>query len=353
MNIAYEDDKLSGGGHGTLIFTEIPPACKPASFAIMRASDHQFAAGKSKMWVGEKVFLPISQKPGPDGRLQVAIGPGLVDSLDIRETYAVYLKDQNGAEQRGRLQIKQIAYSPAAPLDNTGSSREELQAEEMAPHKTSIVLEKDEAEKAPPEPAAPPADDKIDMPEAREEKKAGTRVWRWIILLLLLLGCVAWFLLDPRKDEPAAPEKTAREEPKSPVKIEEPQKQPPQDDKPRIRFDGKEITAAEAVELSRNMPRATKAQQDAIYRLYYFAARYDEPTVLLDYGACLDPSKPDWGTIGKDAVLAYEAYSKARAKYPQEAQRAMQDLVRWLEENAPRDNQAKIWLGDISRLRGK
>lgn len=354
MNIVYEDDKMLKGGHGNLVFSEIPLSGKPVSFAIMRASDHQYAAGRLNTWVGEKVFLPITQNTGADGALYVAIGPDLVDSLDSQETYAVFLKDENGAEKRGLLKIKQITYSPITPLDNTGSMREE-ELEESAPPINTVVPENAEPEKVAEEPAPEVQDDKIDMPEAREEKKTGARAWRWIILALLVLGCVAWFLLDPRKDEPTTPanENPRQEEAKNPAK--QPQKPAPQaqDNKPRIHFDGREITPAEAAQMSRDMPRATKTQQDAIYRLYYFAARYDEPSVLMQYGACLDPSKPDWGTIGKDAVLAYEAYARAKAKYPEEAQKAMRDLARWLEDNARRDNQAKIWLADVLKIQGK
>ncbi len=67
----------------------------------------------------------------------------------------------------------------------------------------------------------------------------------------------------------------------------------------------------------------------------------------MEYGACLDPSRPGWGTIGKDAPLAYEAYTRAKAKFPEEAEKARQQLLNWLKENAPRNNQTKVWLEEI------
>ena len=95
MKIIYEDDAISGGGHGYLVFSDMKFPAEPLSFAIMRASDHQYATGTHGAWGGEKIFLPVEEKPGKDGLLQVYMGPGIVNGLDPRETYAVILK---GAE---------------------------------------------------------------------------------------------------------------------------------------------------------------------------------------------------------------------------------------------------------------
>lgn len=348
MKIIYEDDALSGGGYGYLVFSEMKFPAGPLSFAIMRASDHQYATGTHGAWGGEKNFLPVEEKPGQDGLLQVSIGPGIVNGLDPRETYAVILKSADGKEERKILQIRNITYSPVESLDNTGSSREkEVPPEEVKPA-PKIRLEKKEdlvKEKTEPVQEQKP----LDMPAPQDRKKSG--FWRWVILALLILGCLAWYFLDPRKYQekdvipPAAPEKSAGiEQPRPSASQAAPKAS---EAGPRIFFRGKEVSPPAAVALVRELPNKTKTEQDEIYRLLYFAARHGEASILMEYGACLDPSRPGWGTIGKDAPLAYEAYTRAKAQFPEEAEKARQQLLKWLKENATRNNQAKVWLEEI------
>lgn len=351
MKVIYEDDALSGGGHGYLLFSDMKFPVGTLSFAVMRASDHQFATGIQGSWAGEKNFFPIGENPGQDGVLQVAIGPDIVDGLDPQETYAVILKGGDGKEERKILQIRNITYSPAESLDNTGSLREKEASSGSVKPAPEIRLEKME-DSAKRENEAVQEQKPLDMPPPPPEKKK-SGFWRWVILALLLLGCLAWYFLDPRKDQenvgsmPNEPQKSANSGQQKPYA---PQPAPKASgETPRIFFRGEEVTPAAAVDLARKLPKNTKTEQDEIYRLLYFAARHGESSVLMEYGACLDPSRPGWGTIGKDAPLAYEAYSNARAKYPEEAEKSRQELLKWLRENAPRNNQAKVWLEEINK----
>lgn len=344
MKIIYEDDAISGGGHGYLVFSDMKFPGEPLSFAIMRASDHQYATGTHGAWGGEKIFLPVEEKPGKDGLLQVYMGPGIVNGLDPRETYAVILKGADGKEERKILQIRNIRYSPVESLDNTGRSHEkEVSPEEVKPAPKIRLEKKEDMVK---ENTEPVSEQKLpDMPAPQDRKKFG--FLRWVILALLILGCLVWYFLDPRKDQekdvipPAVPAKSAG--------IEQPKPSTSQTSVagPRIFFRGKEVSPPAAVALVRELPNKTKTEQDEIYRLLYFAARHGEASILMEYGACLDPSRPGWGTIGKDAPLAYEAYTRAKAKFPEEAEKARQQLLNWLKENAPRNNQAKVWLEEI------
>lgn len=110
-------------------------------------------------------------------------------------------------------------------------------------------------------------------------------------------------------------------------------------------FGGKQYTPAAAAELSRTLPKATRADQDAVYRLYYFAGENGEASVLMDYAACLDPSRPAWGSIQKDPVMAWDVYEKAKAAGIAQAEEARQGMKLWLQQKASSgDAQAIYWL---------
>ena len=114
-------------------------------------------------------------------------------------------------------------------------------------------------------------------------------------------------------------------------------------------FNGGERTPQAAARLSRELPAGTPAEQDAVYRLYYFAGENGESSVLMDYAACLDPGKPQWGSIDKDAPAAWELYEKAKGTQPQAAS-AQQALRTWLEQKAAAgDARAARWLRDINQ----
>ena len=136
----------------------------------------------------------------------------------------------------------------------------------------------------------------------------------------------------PEKPAPAAPAAPAAAAPQTP------------EQRVTLFFGGKDRTPEQAAALSRELPVATKADQDAVYRLYYFASENGELSVIMNYAACLDPSKPQWGNINKDAQAAWELYTRAKATRP-EAAEAQQNLKTWLEREAAAGNaQAKLWL---------
>lgn len=345
MKVQYVDDPIAGGGHGILVFSEAEFPAPPLSYAIMRGSDHQYATGKQNAWTGEKVFFPVEETPAQDGVLQISVGPALVDSLNQQETYAVFLRGGNGEEKRGRLQVHAITYSPDGVLDNTGRVTEEENIEgKPANQDIELPIQKAVAQNKPENQQKP-----LDMPEPASVNKTKSRVWRWLIIVLLALGCLIWFLLDTHKNKSVEEDKSTQAP--TPAKIEKPVPAPQtpgmNSAEPRIMFKGKEVSPSAAAIMVRELPRSSKSEQDDIYRLLYFAARHGEASVLMEYGACLDPSKPAWGTIGKDAPLAYEAYAKARKKYPQEAEKSQQDLLKWLKANASKNNQARVWLDEI------
>lgn len=95
-----------------------------------------------------------------------------------------------------------------------------------------------------------------------------------------------------------------------------------------------------AMKLAGELDATTVEQQDALFRLYYYAASEDYPEGAKRYAECLDPSLPAWGTIGKDGAEAWYYYGKAPNG---ESSRA--SLRAWAEQAAQKgDYQATEWL---------
>lgn len=400
MRVEYRDNPALGPGNGILIFSEIIVPEGPWSVAIQRASDQCFLTGKQgKAWVGETVYVPLKGKSTPEGALELLVGPRVVDNLDPQEGYRIWLKGGDDVQQ-GRLRVNLITATPAGRLGNTASApdqpdevepetpdyppapelqetaqtvstAEPLQGEEPG----APVTEGQPAEQFAqadaaygqagygPDGAAPQGDFGGYYPPAQPKRKSGL-LWVWILLLILLLGGGAaggWYYYTnyyAKSDEPAE-----TEEPKETASADEPAKEQPAAEQPpaaaapaqsaeeqtRLFFNGRNLTAEEALALAARLPRTTATDQDAIYRLYYFASEQNDPAGIMAYATCLDPSGPAWGSIQKDGALAYEAYEKAAQKGVANAAEAAQKLKSWLESAAATDAQAKIWLRQISQ----
>lgn len=98
-----------------------------------------------------------------------------------------------------------------------------------------------------------------------------------------------------------------------------------------------------AMKLSAELDADTAEQQDAIFRLYYYAAGEDNPEGALRYAECIDPSKPAWGTVKKDASEAWYYYGKSP-----DAEKARQELKAWTQAAAAAGNpQAAKWLKEM------
>ena len=98
-----------------------------------------------------------------------------------------------------------------------------------------------------------------------------------------------------------------------------------------------------AMKLAGELDADTPEQQDAIFRLYYYAAGEDDPEGALRYAECVDPSKPAWGTVKKDAAEAWYYYGKSP-----DAEKSRQALMAWTQEAAAKgDAQAAKWLREM------
>ncbi|WP_294557898.1 hypothetical protein [uncultured Mailhella sp.] len=104
-----------------------------------------------------------------------------------------------------------------------------------------------------------------------------------------------------------------------------------------------ERTPESAMKLAGELDADTVEQQDALFRLYYYAASADNPEGAQRYAECVDPSRPAWGTIGKDGAEAWYYYGKSP-----EGESARAALRQWAEQAAQKgDAQAAAWLREM------
>lgn len=316
MKAKYEE----GGqpGYGRIVLSEAIFPGSPWNIAIQRSSDQNYlTVSKGKAWVGETIYLPVDGEALADGTLAIAVGKEVVDNLDPQEQYAISLRG-DGQDVKGRLRINGITYSAAGRL---GVPPEKEQQPEPA---------QQEAQKTPVQEAGP-----LEMPQSAAS--VSPKIWRWAIPALLVIGCAAWLLLEPRRErapEPAFP------------KVERPAPQAAgAEEQVRWFFTAGSGTPQAAAALAAELPRKTDADKDAIYRLWYFAAENGENSVLPMYGNALDPSTPKFGSIEKNGAEAWNIYKKWQTIEPEKADAALQRLASWLARETSQGNaHARDWL---------
>lgn len=359
MKISYSDDTERGAGHGVLTCREADFPAGPYSMAVLRASDQASLAGAGggAVWVGETRFIPVKTEATPEGGLTVLLGPEVVNALDPLEQYLVTLKPEQGDPLKARLQVQGITYSPEGALDNTGMRPAEAvkpapKAPEPAAAPVTPAPEPAPAPVAPPV-AETPAEEALTLaPEAPAKPRRVNPVLLVALLAALLAGALAtWKFFDSKaqEEEAALSGKLAPEAAAPSTAL--PPTQKTAEEQVRAFFSGPDITAQAALKLAAELPKATPAEQDAVYRLYYFAAENEAPDAFMPYAACLDPAEPQWGSIGKDAAAAYAAYAKAAASDPKVAKEALNAQTRlraWLDREAAAGNaQARAWLQEL------
>ena len=351
MKISYSDDTQKGPGHGILTFSETLFPDGPYSISVLRASDHAYLAGGTgggSIWVGETRFMPVRTETTPEGGITVPVGPEVVDALDPLEKYLVTLKPEQGDELKARLQVEGgITYSPDRRLDNTGMRAGQAPAAptpppapepEPAPPQAAVTAEETPLTLSPEPPAPTPA---------APSRRVSPVLIVALVAALLAGGLATWKFFDGKAQE----EEAALSGKGATPATELPPTQKSAEEQVRAFFSGPDVTAKAALALAAQLPKATPAEQDALYRLYYFAAESEAPAAFMPYAACLDPAEPRWGTIEKDAAAAYAAYAKAAASDPKVAKTALEAQTRlraWLEREAASGNaRARAWLQEL------
>lgn len=332
MKATYRE--ASTPGHGHIVFSQDIFPDKPWSLGIRRSLDHFYLAGGGK-WVAEEYYSPVDGQVMPDGSLEIAAGPNIVDSLDPREVYQLILKG-DGESQKARLNITSINYTPGGSGDYTAQNAAPLSAPPPPPSPPSPSPPSPPPAPERPAPPQPEAGSELEMTPPPPTRPERSGKWWKIALLLVLIGlCFAWYFLDPRKEGGAGPAPALSAE-----------------EQVRQFFKKEKNSPAEAMELAAKLPKTERADQDAVYRLWYFAATNGEPTALISYGETLDPSRPSFGSIEKNAPEAWRMYEKAIESNPALAHQEMEKMRQWLTTEAAKGNrQAREWLLEIDQPR--
>lgn len=354
MKISYSDDTRRGAGHGILTCREADFPAGAWFMALLRASDQASLTGAGNggaLWSGETRFLPVETEPARGGGLRVLLGPEVVNALDPLEQYLVMLKQEQGEPLKARLRVQGITYSPDGALDNTG-------ARAAAPAPAAAAAPQPTAPAAPPtEPPAPETPLTIAPPTPPAARRPSPVLVAVLAAALLAGGLGAWKFFGSKAGEEAAALSGGEAAPASnggngaPSGTSLPATPKTAEEQVRAFFSGPDVTAAAALKLAAQLPKATPAEQDAVYRLYYFAAENEAPAAFLPYAACLDPAAPQWGSIDKDAAAAYAAYAKAAASDAKAAKTALEAQTRlraWLDREAAAGNaRARAWLQEL------
>lgn len=395
MKVSYENDATKGPGNGIFRCTDASFPDGTYVFSLARASDHLFLGAGD--WGTQRAALkPVSQTI-ENGSLCMSVGTNIVNTLDVQENYRFFLTFPDGSSSSAGLQVRDVAYRTGAQTSALNQPQESTVIPTAAP----------EPAPAPAPEQAPVPQPDLTMPPRQETRKSPLPIILLVALLLLLAAGGAYLFFrkqespqaEPPKQEqqatpqespagqpPAAPEQKPAEAPQKPQDVPAPaaaapaapqnpapsaEPDRPQQEKPASPaapaaqpaqqpaaapspseqvaqfFSKPEHTPAQAASLSRSLPRTGKEDQNAIYRLYYYAGENGETSVLVEYAACLDPSLPQWGDLDKDAPAAWALYEKARATRP-EAAAAQKNLKTWLEKEANSGNtQAREWLSAI------
>ena len=382
MKVNYSNDSL-GPGYGTLRCIDVGSASCECTFSICRASDQAFLSSNGE-WLDTQTFLSPSRGAHVEGNdLLLAIGPEIVDQLSMTETFRLHLKTTE-VSLKTVFRVTNVIYSglstntletkgpsvdtpnniKVANTDSLGTKRPSVDSPDNTKGTNIDTFGTNEVDTDASKTKEIDIIEPVDLPSSPQAKVPLTAI---ILAVFVLIGAAAggiwWYLGEGETEvkvqtEPKSEKKNTAELPQkkqSEGKSPKHDKQQTHSDETtrteesvKAFFGGKQYTPAAAAELSRTLPRKTQTEQDAIYRLYYFAGENGESSVLMDYAACLDPSRPAWGTIQKDPLIAWKLYEKAKAATIVEAEKAMQDMRQWLEQKASEgDAQAIKWLRDM------
>lgn len=356
MKIEFINNTESGNEPGILNISETTLPEAPWDLAIQRASDH-FYLTDSGRWVGEIFYNQLPGKEKEPGHLELLMNAALVDALDTRESYRVTLKGNSGEPQVGRLNILSLTHSQKGPLDNISINKNQTQTAVPEPPKPqSELLEsplsfpEPEDKIIPPKPEEIASDNSAPHPPGSALPAQKKSVWLRIgLLIILALACGIWYFFDQReKNTPEAPLPVSQSEnsPSASSQAKEPENQLSAQDQVKKFFNGNDKTAQKALDLYNSLPKNSPLEQDAAYRLIYFAANAGNEKALELYGKCLDPATPQWGGIQKDGLLAWRAYEKAGTL----GEIPKKEMLQWLKDQSESGNmKAKNWLSAINQ----
>ena len=354
------------------------------TFSLQRADDRQFmcCAGEGQ-WAVQEDFIAVPSRP-VEGGTEFFLPPLYVNFLR-QGTYRVRIGEPCG--MTARLRIDSVI---AESMQGGGSL---AVASESAP-----PVPEQPAETSPPVEEEKAVLPDVELPKPAEPGRGGKGyIAAGVIAALLLVGGGAgWYLysahLDAEKarieaeaaekerlaaeaaqrekeaaeqalkerleaekkaaeerERRAAEEAATRERERLAAEAEAKAAAARADARGRVKeyFASPNRTPEGAFALSRELDTQNAEQQDAVFRLLYFAASRDYAEAMVPYAACIDPAKPQWGSTAKDGAEAWQYYRKAGASNA-EADAAMKNLKAWAEKAAASgDRKAAEWLKEM------
>ncbi len=367
MKAAFKNDLERGRGYARLLLTEITdPSVGNWRFSLCRSTDHTYL-GRSD-WQNSEDFMEAEAYTFNGDELALHIGPDIVDRLSANENYRIALQ---GADQN--VQHAVMAITDLNQTLMTGAGRVSGDVPKIQPTMT-----------APPEvPLSPPVAEPVlpdplptAMPAPAPEGKSKLPFILAAVLILALAGGGAWWAMtkdakapltaeskkedtpqpiEPKKEDASQPVEPKKEDTPQPV---EPKKETAEPAKPQSvplspreqvrQFFSGSPTAQSAMELGSKLPQATAEDQDALYRLWSFAADEGNLQAHLLLAQSVDPAQAAWGSIKKNGAEAWKYYAKVAPTLP-EAAKAMQGLKLWMEQQATKGNREALgWIQKIA-----
>ena len=378
-------------GFAALVLTleGIEPGDGPCTLAVQRSTDQCFMGqGGMGAWTMKEEYLSLPcQRQGDT--LRCELGPEYVDHLEPGN-YRVSLRVAGGDTGQARMKIDSVQTQALA-----GSGAMQTQAGREAPTAppSPVVPAAPVTEPAPepapePEPAVQPepANEAPLVMEAQPPAQARGKL-PMLLLALVAVLCLAgagWYLYQQHaagvqaeqerlaaaeaaqkaEEERLAAEAAARaeQERRAAEEAEAARKAEAErlaaeeaareaarlaahraDARGRARtfFAGADRTPQGAFELTQDVDTTTSEQQDAVFRLLYFAANGGHQPAFVPYAACLDPTTEKWGTLEKDPPEAWAYYKKAGTD---EGTAAANRVLEWVKQQPPTNAKAREWL---------
>lgn len=371
MKALFDDNTERGRGYACFRLTEVlglDASGTDWTFSLLCASEQQYLGKEG--WQESEEFHEPDIATASNGELVLYVGPQVVDRLLVNENYRIFVKTKGSGTQYATLAITSISQSLGVGAGNvsiyTAPPKPAAPVAPVAPPVPEAELEPTPGVKpeAADEPAAVETIPSPASATAQTSSPAGSSkglLMAGVALCLLLAAGGGWWFMNSQKDA-APPADVAKADPPTaptpPVAATPAVPATPPAAAPVVQsareqaraFFAGQPTPQAAMELAGKLGSGTEEEQDALYRLYYYAAEEKLPAAYAPLAKAADPTQPQWGSIPKDAVEAWTLYQRLAATDPA-AQQAMDNLKKWLDAQTANGNkEAEAWNAAITAL---
>ncbi|MDR1658997.1 MAG: hypothetical protein LBR94_01480, partial [Desulfovibrio sp.] len=334
MKVQFANDTQRGRGYACFVCTDVIEPSAKFSFSLCRASDLTFL-GKSGWQSAEEKHIP-DDRAQENNAAVLYIGPAVVDSLDENENYRLALFADGLSAQKAAFSIVTVNRS-----FREGQGLVQGVAPSAPPAEEEQPRTPDGPEQQPVEAREEPV---VMSPPLAPSNRFPAVLAVTLALLLLLGGGLWWHARQKAKTPPSGrdsvqqaaeaaktPEDAPEQVPKDALKAEptlpetqardgthqphaaETKPAPGVREQVRQFLRDEQASAQGAMALyhalSRTPDGAGPETQDSVYRLLYFASRKGDADATLALARCVDPARPVFGTIPKDAREAWVHYA--------------------------------------------